>query len=148
MASFRETRPLKIYATLLETASSPSASTSSRLELLDHVRLHNIRVPTIIVEHGSKVLNSGSSIGDRRWDIMEQVVVASLDCGNDKLAEDFIDQLRQQFPESQRVKRLVGMVHEAQGKYDSVSYFSFSLGTFFFVCYLLCTNFFHCTSQS
>lgn len=114
----RETRPLKIYATLLQAAS---ASTSARLELLDHVRLHNLRVPKIILEHGTKVLNSGTSIGDRRWDIMEQVVVAALDNGLDDVAAQYILPLRQQFPDSQRVKRLSGMALEAKGDYNGVS---------------------------
>ena len=119
--SLQETRPLKIYATLLASASLASASTSSRLELLDHVRLHNIRVPKIIVEQGAFVLNSGSSIGDRRWDIMEQVVIAALDNGDDDVADKYIFPLRQQFPESQRVKRLTGMALEAKGDYSKVS---------------------------
>jgi hypothetical protein len=115
-----DTKPLKIYAKLLQAASSSSASTSARMELLDHVRLHNIRVPEVIFVQGNSVLNSGSSIGDRRWDIMEQIIIAALDTGKDDIADTFTKTLRTQFPESQRVKRLSGMALEARGKYDMV----------------------------
>ena len=114
-ASTTETRPLKIYANLLKSASS---STSSKLELLDHIRLHQIRVPEVIVTQGTAVLNSGSSIGDRRFDIMEQVVIAALDTGKDQLADTYILKLRTKFPESARVKRLTGMSLEAKEKYN------------------------------
>jgi len=123
MASLTETRPLKIYSQLLSTASASSASTASRMELLDHVRLHNIRVPEVVVEVGNYVLRSGSSIGDRRWDIMEQVVVAALDTGNDEIADEYSLRLREKFPDSQRVKLLSGMSLEAKGQHEPVSFY-------------------------
>ena len=58
----------------------------------------------------SGVLRDGGaySLGDRRWDISEQVAVAALDVGADDIANSLRKQLEQRFPDSQRVKRLEG----------------------------------------
>ena len=64
------------------------------------------------------------SLGNRRWDISEQVAVAALDVGADEVANSLRKQLEKRFPDSQRVKRLEGMCCEAQGKWAEVSYFN------------------------
>ena len=77
-----------------------------------------------MLAHGQRVLNDGGafSLGDRRWDISEQVAVAALDVGADDVAEALRKQLEQKFPDSQRVKRLEGMCCEAQEKWAEVSF--------------------------
>ena len=112
------------YADLLKAAP---ASVGARLELLDHMRLHNIREPKVVLEHGQAVLRDGGaySLGDRRWDISEQVAVAALDLGADDVASALRAELEARFPESQRVKRLEGMCCEAQGKWAEVSFLYF-----------------------
>uniref|UniRef100_A0A4W5N493 ER membrane protein complex subunit 2 n=1 Tax=Hucho hucho TaxID=62062 RepID=A0A4W5N493_9TELE len=50
------------------------------------------------------------------WIIYEQVMIAALDCSRDDLAWTCLQELKRQFPGSQRVKRLAGMRLEALEK--------------------------------
>uniref|UniRef100_A0A4W5N4L5 ER membrane protein complex subunit 2 n=1 Tax=Hucho hucho TaxID=62062 RepID=A0A4W5N4L5_9TELE len=55
------------------------------------------------------------------WIIYEQVMIAALDCSRDDLAWTCLQELKRQFPGSQRVKRLAGMRLEALEKYEDAS---------------------------
>ena len=110
------------YARLLAAATA-GGSVSARLELLDHMRLHSIRQPAVVLREGQRVLREGGafSLGERRWDISEQVALAALDVGADDVAEQLREELEAKFPGSQRVKHLEGMCCEAQRKWTEVS---------------------------
>ena len=86
--------PMSTYARLLAVAEG--GGVAAGLELLDHMRLHHIREPTVVLAHGQRVLRAGGpySLGNRRWDISEQVAVAALDVGADDVAETGLSLIR------------------------------------------------------
>ncbi len=51
------------------------------------------------------------------WAVYEQVFIAALDLRDREKAKVCLDALRQRFPGSARVRRLVGMSLEADGQY-------------------------------
>jgi tetratricopeptide (TPR) repeat protein len=57
-------------------------------------------------------------LGNEKLIILEQVFIASLDCGRIKLAEDCIRVLISEFPESLRIMKLKSMLLEALERYD------------------------------
>lgn len=57
-------------------------------------------------------------LGAERLVVLEQVFVASLDCGRIKLAEDCIRVLISEFPESLRIMKHKAMLLEALERYD------------------------------
>eukprot|EP00128_Syssomonas_multiformis_P007207 Colp12_sorted_trinity150504_noHs@11287 len=59
-----------------------------------------------------------SSLGDEVWNILEQVLIASLDCGRDDLANRCFQELNKQFPGSRRVLSLKGMMLESAEKWE------------------------------
>uniref|UniRef100_A0A8C5E3G5 ER membrane protein complex subunit 2 n=2 Tax=Gouania willdenowi TaxID=441366 RepID=A0A8C5E3G5_GOUWI len=77
-------------------------------------REDNSRNSEQIVDVGEELINEHSSkLGDDIWIIYEQVMIAALDCSRDDLAHTCLQELRRQFPDSHRVKRLTGMRLEA-----------------------------------
>jgi len=77
------------------------------------------RESRLVVKYGSKLLsNYFSSIGNEVWDVVEQVFLAALDCGELELASEYMSWLTKKFPGSLRVERLRGMQYEAQGNYE------------------------------
>lgn len=87
--------------------------------LLKYIRANRLRESRIVVEYGSFALRSfGSSLGDEKFTLCEQVFIAALDTGDDGLATECLSQLLGQFKNSGRVKRLVGMELEAKGEFE------------------------------
>lgn len=106
------------FENLAQRAKS-SQSLSARLDVLDFAKLHSLQYPRVVFEEGAKLLKNGG-LGDRRWDVLEQVAVAALDEGRIDYASSCLESLQTRFPESQRVCRLQGMYFEAKGMYDEV----------------------------
>uniref|UniRef100_A0A8C1JU17 ER membrane protein complex subunit 2 n=2 Tax=Cyprinoidei TaxID=30727 RepID=A0A8C1JU17_CYPCA len=77
-------------------------------------REENFRNSEQIVDVGEELINEhASKLGDDIWIIYEQVMIAALDCSRDDLAWSCLQELKRQFPDSHRVKRLAGMRLEA-----------------------------------
>uniref|UniRef100_A0A7N8Y6S4 ER membrane protein complex subunit 2 n=1 Tax=Mastacembelus armatus TaxID=205130 RepID=A0A7N8Y6S4_9TELE len=85
-------------------------------------REDNCRNSEQIVDVGEELISEhASKLGDDIWIIYEQVMIAALDCSRDDLALTCLQELRKQFPDSHRVKRLAGMRLEALERYDEAS---------------------------
>ncbi|KAF0045060.1 hypothetical protein F2P81_001589 [Scophthalmus maximus] len=85
-------------------------------------REDNCRNSEQIVDVGEELIGEHSSkLGDDIWIIYEQVMIAALDCSRDDLALTCLQELRKQFPDSHRVKRLSGMRLEALERYDEAN---------------------------
>uniref|UniRef100_A0A668AV83 ER membrane protein complex subunit 2 n=1 Tax=Myripristis murdjan TaxID=586833 RepID=A0A668AV83_9TELE len=85
-------------------------------------REDNCRNSEQIVDVGEELISEhGSKLGDDIWIIYEQVMIAALDCSRDDLALTCLQELRKQFPDSHRVKRLSGMRLEALERYDEAN---------------------------
>ena len=79
----------------------------------------NTRKSEEVVELGERLLRKYSSkLKDELWLVCEQVHIAALDIGRYEVAEMCLDKLFSNFPDSSRVKKLHGMMYEAQGDYD------------------------------
>lgn len=71
------------------------------------------------VEIWEHVLSRDSNrLGDELWVVMEQIVIAALDCSRHDLAIEYIQALNVQFPKSSRVKKLQALRLEAIGKHE------------------------------
>ncbi|KAK7074712.1 ER membrane complex subunit 2 [Halocaridina rubra] len=57
-------------------------------------------------------------LGDERWMVEEQVVIAGLDCNRLDVAEPCLVSLNEQFPGSLRIRKLKGMRLEALERFD------------------------------
>uniref|UniRef100_A0AAX7T8R6 ER membrane protein complex subunit 2 n=1 Tax=Astatotilapia calliptera TaxID=8154 RepID=A0AAX7T8R6_ASTCA len=85
-------------------------------------REDNYRNSEQIVDVGEELISEhASKLGDDIWIIYEQVMIAALDCSRDDLALTCLQELRKQFPDSHRVKRLTGMRLEALERYDEAN---------------------------
>uniref|UniRef100_A0A665VK58 ER membrane protein complex subunit 2 n=1 Tax=Echeneis naucrates TaxID=173247 RepID=A0A665VK58_ECHNA len=85
-------------------------------------REDNCRNSEQIVDVGEELISEhASKLGDDIWIIYEQVMIAALDCSRDDLALTCLQELRKQFPDSHRVKRLSGMRLEALERYDEAN---------------------------
>lgn len=72
-----------------------------------------------VVELWEHVISrSPSSLGDEQWAVLEQVCIAALDAARVDLAQECIDQLHAQFPQSNRVLKLKAMQLEATEHYQ------------------------------
>ncbi len=88
-------------------------SNSQKLELLDCVFKANLYRPQDVVAHGMDLIKRGY-LGNSKYRIQEQVCIACIDVGRWDQAGDLIKSLKQSFPKSLRVKRLEGLLLEAQ----------------------------------
>uniref|UniRef100_A0AC34R292 ER membrane protein complex subunit 2 n=1 Tax=Panagrolaimus sp. JU765 TaxID=591449 RepID=A0AC34R292_9BILA len=59
-----------------------------------------------------------SSLSDELWSVLEQVVIAAIDCARFDVAVVCLQKLHGKFPHSTRVAKLKAMRLEATGKYD------------------------------
>uniref|UniRef100_A0A8C1GNI0 ER membrane protein complex subunit 2 n=1 Tax=Cyprinus carpio TaxID=7962 RepID=A0A8C1GNI0_CYPCA len=85
-------------------------------------REENFRNSEQIVDVGEELINEhASKLGDDIWIIYEQVMIAALDCSRDDLAWSCLQELKRQFPDSHRVKRLAGMRLEALERYEDAN---------------------------
>eukprot|EP00608_Synchroma_pusillum_P004771 CAMPEP_0198430896 /NCGR_PEP_ID=MMETSP1452-20131203/16265_1 /TAXON_ID=1181717 /ORGANISM="Synchroma pusillum, Strain CCMP3072" /LENGTH=289 /DNA_ID=CAMNT_0044151347 /DNA_START=1 /DNA_END=870 /DNA_ORIENTATION=+ len=90
-------------------------STQRKLLLLRALRKARAREPAVTRDCGVAVL-AASGLGDERYVVLEQVVVACLELGDLEQAQSCLGRLQAQFPSSSRVKRLTGMHLEALGR--------------------------------
>ena len=83
-----------------------------------------MREPVLVLDRGLEILGKhGSKLGDRVWDLREQVVRAALDCGrhNEKPVLACLTALKAKFVASPRVLMLEAQVREAEGKMDAAT---------------------------
>ncbi|KAJ2657237.1 tetratricopeptide repeat domain-containing protein [Coemansia sp. RSA 1200] len=91
---------------------------SSSLKLLGEIRQSSERRPFEVLKLAEPLLNKGSiaQAGDEVWLVYEQVFLAAIDEGQIDVAKAVLEILHNRFgEESQRVKRLYGLVSEATG---------------------------------
>eukprot|EP01031_Cornospumella_fuschlensis_P046962 gene46962-57507_t len=84
--------------------------------LIKELRKGKISRPDIVLQWGPKLLSGESHI--EVWNLHEQICIAAIDTGNLILAAEKIDLLKKQFSDSNRVRRLEGMLLEATGHYE------------------------------
>jgi len=60
--------------------------------------------------------NFSGKLGNEVWDVYEQMFFACIDLGINDVALSYLRQIKEQFPESKRVYRLIGILHEADGE--------------------------------
>jgi len=90
------------------------------MHFLRFIRQTKLRRSDAVVRYGQILLKNNISILDEAevWDVREQVFVAALDENNMTLASQLLGLIRHQFGDSGvRVKRLMGLHKEAQGKW-------------------------------
>lgn len=91
---------------------------SAVTDLLKHIRTNRMREPQLVLSLWGSISTSCSSLGDEQWTILEQVCLAALDMQDSATAVSCLRELRLKFPESARVRRLVGMEREAAGEFE------------------------------
>ncbi|KAJ1767921.1 tetratricopeptide repeat domain-containing protein [Coemansia sp. RSA 1813] len=94
---------------------------SASLKLLSEIRQSSERRPFEVLKLSEPLLNKGaiSQAGDEVWLVYEQVFLAAIDEGQIDVAKAVLAILHSRFgEESQRVKRLYGLVSEATGHPD------------------------------
>jgi tetratricopeptide (TPR) repeat protein len=105
---------LESYATLLAAATDYAG----KVALLQFIRRRRLRYSEVVVLHGGALLSgSASKLGNEAWPLREQVFQAALDVHDLALAETCLMALREKFPDSMRVLRLVGLQKEAMEDY-------------------------------
>lgn len=93
------------------------------LEVLRYVRIHELREPKLVVEHGTALLGTSLSkkLDDEaaRLAALEQICLAALDLDNHDLGELCLSQLKEKVPaDSARFRRLLARCLEAAGDLD------------------------------
>ncbi|KAJ7777856.1 hypothetical protein DFH07DRAFT_936496 [Mycena maculata] len=95
-------------------------SLSSALERLATFRTNNTRASQETFEHASVIMKSAQKLGDdgavpsaRRWAVLEQLFLASVDIGRLDVADQCLKQLSERFRDSPRVDVLTGIRMEA-----------------------------------
>lgn len=104
-------------ATKLEVLSTANAASSLALQkdLLDFIKTQKLRQPRVVTQHGMAMLrHHGSQLGDDVWLYYERVFMAALDCHDARAQAECLEALEKKFPDSLRVKKLVGMQLELQ----------------------------------
>ncbi|KAJ1458229.1 hypothetical protein M885DRAFT_513302 [Pelagophyceae sp. CCMP2097] len=87
--------------------------------LLKFLRVSQIRRSDITVKWGAVALaKHGSRLGDERWSIHEQTLIAALDLDDAATAKSSEDALAARFRSGARIGRLQGMCEEARGEYE------------------------------
>ncbi|KAF4716852.1 ER membrane complex subunit 2, partial [Perkinsus olseni] len=87
---------------------------------LQQLRLRKMVDPHSVLCIGSQLLTKYSGkLGDEKWPVLEQVLLASLQAGADDWSAYCLKALKKRFPKSHRVQRLVGQCNEARGDYDA-----------------------------
>jgi len=87
---------------------------------LRFLRQTRLRRSDAVIKYGQILLRTNSSVLDEveLWYVREQVLIAALDVNNQKLANELLSLVRRQFGDSGiRVKRLIGLHKESQGKW-------------------------------
>lgn len=94
--------------------------------LLRHIRSAKLRESALVVKVGAVALANPSRLGDERWAIYEQTLVAALDVDDAGVAKTCEEAILARFgavdddgaAKSARVERLKGLVAEASGDWD------------------------------
>ncbi|KAK7475629.1 hypothetical protein BaRGS_00033122 [Batillaria attramentaria] len=87
--------------------------------ILRKLREEQVRDGDLVVNLWEDVLLEAShKLGNELWNVYEQVCVAALDCQRLDVADTCIEALNAKFPGSVRVRRLEGMLLEAEGRYE------------------------------
>ena len=115
----------KVIAKITSIPHGSSPPLQLIIVLLRALRQSKIRRSDLVVRYGDVLLKaihgslySGQYVGNIEvWSIYEQIFVAALDVGNETLASDCLKPLIKKFPDSLRVKKLIGMQFEYQGEY-------------------------------
>ncbi|KAF4747629.1 ER membrane complex subunit 2 [Perkinsus olseni] len=90
------------------------------ISYLQQLRLRKMVDPHSVLCIGSQLLTKYSGkLGDEKWPVLEQVLLASLQAGADDWSAYCLKSLKKRFPKSHRVQRLVGQCNEARGDYDA-----------------------------
>lgn len=112
---------LEQYASKLAGARAGSAA--DLIELFQLYKLHGgIGSVDSVYEAGRQAVGRGgarSKLGDGYWDVLEGLIHATLHSSKSRGAEEaqpWFKELQSAFPKSSRVKRLQGLMLEAQGK--------------------------------
>ncbi|XP_052709346.1 ER membrane protein complex subunit 2-like [Crassostrea angulata] len=85
---------------------------------LRRMREDQVRDGQTVVSLWEDVLMSErNKLGDELWTVYEQVCIAALDCQRIDISETCIELLKSKFPNSLRVKRLLGMKYEAEERF-------------------------------
>ncbi|XP_064652261.1 ER membrane protein complex subunit 2-like [Lineus longissimus] len=86
---------------------------------LKKMRDENIRDSAEVVDLWDRVLFDFSyKLGDEIWIVYEQVCIAAMDTANFEVADYCLEALQNQFPNSLRIRKLIGMKLEALDRYD------------------------------
>ncbi|KNC47324.1 tetratricopeptide repeat protein 35 [Thecamonas trahens ATCC 50062] len=93
--------------------ATPSAANC--MAALAHIRRHELALPADTVAMARVVLPTLSSAANDQWDVLEQVAVAALQTNEMVLASQCIRRLAKKFRDSDRVRILIAMKHEAEG---------------------------------
>ncbi|XP_071142788.1 ER membrane protein complex subunit 2-like [Mytilus edulis] len=87
-------------------------------DCLRRLREDHVRDSELVVRLWEECLmNHREKLGDELWTVYEQVCIAALDCQRLDLSEICLELLHNKFPDSVRVKRLLGMRYEAEKKF-------------------------------
>eukprot|EP00758_Cryptobia_borreli_P008044 Tbor_TRINITY_DN5352_c2_g5::TRINITY_DN5352_c2_g5_i1::g.5125::m.5125 len=93
-----------------------------KIEILRELRQHPCRRPTVALMCATDLMaagGGGSTLGDEYYVIMEQCLIAALDCGKHSQAQMCLKLLQYKFGvKSNRVRKLEGLMYEAQGRND------------------------------
>lgn len=87
-------------------------------DCLRRLREDHVRDSELVVKLWEEsLMNFREKLGDELWTVYEQVCIAALDCQRLDLSEICLELLHNKFPNSVRVKRLLGMRYEAEKKF-------------------------------
>ncbi|KAI6196709.1 ER membrane protein complex subunit 2 [Aphelenchoides besseyi] len=104
---------------MVETQDWTDISYDEARTTLRRWREEHIRRSEEVIEIWEHVLSRYSkSLNDELWLVLEQVLIAALDCSRHDLALKCIQTLSTQFPKSGRVAKLQAIRLEALGKYE------------------------------
>ncbi|XP_055327691.1 ER membrane protein complex subunit 2-like [Paramacrobiotus metropolitanus] len=104
------------------------ASWHEARDRLKKIKEERLRRSEEVVELWENVLGEkAKNLGDEVWAVYEQVCIAALDCDRLDIAKNCVKSLSARFPTSNRVRRLLAMTLEADGKFDEAEHMYESL---------------------
>nr|CAG4645780.1 EOG090X0CGE [Lynceus sp. MCZ IZ 141354] len=93
-------------------------SWSELRDMLRQYRDDSVRQSQDVVDMYEELAQNVQKLGDEQWLVLEQVTIAALDVHNMDLANNCLIRLNDQFPGSNRVRKLKAMRLEALGRYE------------------------------
>ena len=89
----------------------------AKKSLLDMVAASQLHRPWEVVSEGYYcIFNYAAALGDRVWSLTEQVAISALELGDLSKAKTCVEMLARKFRRSIRVRKLLGLAHEASGE--------------------------------